>query len=308
MNQFNISASGAVVYWQLHDTDRVALNLQLHGLGLEKYQVAPRSDAGALKAAIRGCFSGNRGRKYDKLILGLEDESIDGYEVRNVTRGAEENSITHDFSVTVRDSIVAITKGSFHATDAIQKFYGDAKRVAPANSVSVALIGIIENELEGVVLRAHGGVYWVPEHRLEQLQKVATAVETASLSEAQREFDHRGNKVYRVRTAIDEGTIRAVKDAIVSEVNAAAAAMRSSIATNELGKRALERRETQAHGLHARVAKYEEILGEALTALHETVYAAEVEIRASRAQLEADTTFAGLFDGPSYEQPQAAEK
>jgi len=290
-----ISASGAVVYWQLHDTDRAAINARLADLGFERYMVAPRTDSAALKAAIRMTIAGNRGRKFDKIILELENSALDGYEVRNVKRGAEENEVSHDFSVKINTGgFVEITRGEFPSgVSGLQMLYERARRVAPANSVAKSLISIIENDLEGVVLRAHGGVYWVPEHHRATLDKLAAAVEAAS----QTPVDGRLNAstVYRVSTLIDEGTVRAVKDAIVAEVTAAAEAMRTELAANELGESALTRRKAAAGTLHTRVSRYEEILGEALTALHETIAAAEMEVTAALAQIEDKEHFHTLF-------------
>jgi hypothetical protein len=292
-----ISASGAVVYWQLHDTDRAAINGRLAELGFDRYMVAPRTDAAALKAAIRQTIFNARGRsrKFDKIILELENSALDGYEVRNVKRGPEENEVSHDFSVKIGPhGFVEVTRGQLpEGPSGLQMLFEQARRVAPATAVAKSLISIIERDLEGVVLRANGGVYWVPQHHRATLDKLAAAIEAAS----QTPVDGRQNAstIYRVSTMIDEGTIRAVKDAIVAEVTAAADAMRSELAANDFKHSTLERRQAAAAQLHGRVSRYEEILGEALTVLHDAISAAETEVTAAMAQLEDKDHFHTLF-------------
>ena len=85
---------------------------------------------------------------------------------------------------------------------------------------------------------------------------------------------------------MDEGTIRAVKDAIVSEVTQAAAAICEEIAGGRLGPDALENRKDAALHLHERVSIYEGVLGEALAELHVVVRSVEQTAAAAMAVQE----------------------
>jgi hypothetical protein len=109
--------------------------------------------------------------------------------------------------------------------------------------------------------------------------------------------EDQGNKVYLLRTAMDEATVRAVRDAITAEVSKEAETIVQEVKENDFGDEALSRRQILAAALHARDSQYERILGEAMSTLHEVVRVAEQAAAAVESVRESNEVFDSLFDG-----------
>jgi hypothetical protein len=107
--------------------------------------------------------------------------------------------------------------------------------------------------------------------------------------------EQKGSEVYYVKTVLDEAGCRAVRDAIIREITQEAATLGTEIAGGNLGDEALARRKSLAGSLHDRVRRYEGILGEALTVLHDIVTVAEQAAASAVAVQESETAFAGVF-------------
>jgi hypothetical protein len=70
---------------------------------------------------------------------------------------------------------------------------------------------------------------------------------------------------------MDADAVRAVTDAIVSEINVEAGHIHDEVMAGELGERALEHRREQAACLRQKVVLYEELLDVGLSGLHQAV-------------------------------------
>src|SRR5205823_15051056 len=121
--------------------------------------------------------------------------------------------------------------------------------------------------LGGVRLRPGGAVYWLPGHRLGEWSRVAAAVESCA--------EGRPSAVYVLRHRLDADAVRAVRDAVVSAVQAEAQRIGTEVSAGELGGRALEARRQQASELRAKVLLYEDLLSVGLAGLHRAVDAAD---------------------------------
>ena len=106
-------------------------------------------------------------------------------------------------------------------------------------------------------------MYWVPGPKLDEWARAAAAVEQAA--------DGRPSAVYVLRHRLDADAVRAVRDAVVAEVQAEATRIRAEVESGELGGRALETRRRQVVELRHKVNLYEDILSVALTGLHDAV-------------------------------------
>ena len=84
-----------------------------------------------------------------------------------------------------------------------------------------------------------------------------------------------GNAIYRLRTVFDLEAVRAVRDAVSHEVDAAARKLAEEMDSGELGEEALSARKRHAQGLRERVSMYEGILGETLEQLRQAISDAE---------------------------------
>ena len=127
--------------------------------------------------------------------------------------------------------------------------------------------------LGGTRLRPTGAVYWVPGPKLDDWSSIARAVEAAS--------DGRPSAVYVLRHRMDADAVRAVRDAIVAEVQGEAGRILDEVNAGDLGGKALEARRKQAKDLSDKVALYEHLLSVGLDDLHRAVDAADQAAAAS---------------------------
>jgi hypothetical protein len=88
---------------------------------------------------------------------------------------------------------------------------------------------------------------------------------------AERAADGRPSAVYVLRHRLDADAVRAVRDAVVAEVQAEAGRICAEVAAGDLGGRALETRKQQAADLRDKVLLYEDVLSVGLAGLHAAV-------------------------------------
>ena len=288
MNVHHITPSGAVVYWNAGPTRRELLAERLRQINLEKFVPPERTDASALRATLKDhCDNrAQRRRGKDKLVQAHKRQSKHGFEVVDVERNEVFNDYSLDFAAKVVDGRVQVTHGN--ADDGLlQEVFDVHKATLTGASVGQALVGVLA-QLGGTALRPSGGVYWISEDALPTWEAVVNAVQSAASEEG-------GNAVYMLRTLLDESGIRAVKDAIVSEISDASASLAEEIRTGDLGEQALVKRQVTAAALHYRVKQYEQILGEALDKLHETIRVAEEAAASAIAIKDSADCYAGIF-------------
>lgn len=142
----------------------------------------------------------------------------------------------------------------------IRGAYERATHIARPGQLTHALVDVVD-AMGGTRLRPSGGLYWMAAGpTLDRFARLAQAIEAASVT-AER------SRVYIIRHALDLDALRAVRDAITAEIEAAAAVVRDQVAGGTLGLRGLASQEEAAAALAAKVASYEAVLGEQLPAL-----------------------------------------
>ena len=268
MIQSQVSAAGAVVYWSAGPTQRELIAERMRQLGLEGFIPPQRTSSAALKDALKA-YAASRSEKRkgrDKLVQAHKQQSKHGFELVDVERNEDRNYYTHDFSVRVDEFGSVNVLNGYADRSELQKLFDEHQSILTGSSVGQALVRLMAH-LNGVSLRQSGGIYWLPEDSVDRWLAVARAVEEAGEGET--------NKVYLLRTAMDENTVRAVRDAVCGEVLGSAKPLAEEIASGTLGEGALETRKTAAMELHKRIGVYEEILGEALKSLHDAVSCVE---------------------------------
>jgi hypothetical protein len=132
--------------------------------------------------------------------------------------------------------------------------------------LSAALVRVVDT-LGGTRLRPSGAVYWVPGPKLDEWARVGRAVEAAA--------DGGASAVYLLRHRFDADAVRAVRDAVVCEVQSEAERIQAGVAAGQLGGRALETRQELATALREKVLLYEDLLSIGLAGLHRAVDAAD---------------------------------
>ena len=110
---------------------------------------------------------------------------------------------------------------------------------------------------------------------------IAEAVEAAS--------EGKPSAVYLLRHRLDADAVRAIRDAVVAEVQSATSRIADDIAAGELGSLALETRKQQAHDLREKVLLYEDLLNVGLAELHRAIDSADQSAATASLLLAAQT-------------------
>ncbi|WP_020475826.1 hypothetical protein [Zavarzinella formosa] len=258
MVENNLDIGGGVVFWTLADhTDRDKLREAFRPLDLENHVPEPRLPSAVLRDALEEVLGGSR-----VLVRPLADR--DGFTVVREERGRTNNAYVTELVAKVacpdpiRLDIEPLDERASLIHDACRRH---AVRI-PAAQMSAAMVRIVES-LGGTRLRPGGAVYWVPGPKLDDWTQAAEAVEKSS--------EGRPSAVYVLRHKLDADAVRAVRDAVITEVRAEASRIQTEVSSGELGGRALETRKRQAAELRRKVNLYEDILSIALSGLHQAV-------------------------------------
>lgn len=261
MVESHLDVGGAVVFWSLAEwSDRDRLAALFSPLGLEALVPEPRPAPACLRAALEEVLGGPR-------VLVRPLASKDGFAVVREDRGLAANLYATDLTARVTGDPPAPTFDPWDGrAPRIEAAYRTHMGRVSAAQLSSTLVRVVES-LGGTRLRPSGAIYWVPGPRLDEWADVAKAVERAA--------DGRPSSVYLLRHRLDRDAVRAVRDAVVSEVQAEADRICAEVNTGELGGRALEARKKQAAELRSKVLLYEDLLAVGLQGLHTAVDAAD---------------------------------
>jgi hypothetical protein len=282
MVENTLDVGGVVSFWSLAEfSDRARLEAHFAPLGLSAVVPDPRPAAACLKAALEDVFGGPR-------VLVRPLASRDGFVVVKEDRGLAANRYATELTarVTGQPPVLSFDPWDGRALAVEAAFRAQLGRV-PAAQLSAALVKVVES-LGGIRLRPGGAVYWLPGPRIAEWLEVGRAVEQAA--------EIRSSAVYVLRHRLDRDAVRAIRDAVVSEVRAEAERIREEVAAGGLGGRALEARQKQASELRQKVLLYEELLNVGLAGLHAAVDQAD----------QAAATAALLLAAHGFAEPQPA--
>lgn len=274
------TSNGASVFWNGGTTERATLERNLDSIGLAEFTPPPRSDGAALKLALAEYAESQlkamersqrstkdaSGQKIKraKLVQPRVNQKLNGYEVVDVSRRERDpNDYVTDFGAKLVEGQVQLSRG-YADRSAIQALFAKHKAILGGDAIGSALVELVTH-LGGTTLRELGSVYWLPGRSIPAWHKIQNAFQTAGEK----------TKVYCVENVLNAETVRAVKDAIVSEVMEAATELTVDITSGNLGAQAIENRKQRAISLQARVSEYEGILGQVLDSLHEVLTVAE---------------------------------
>lgn len=257
-----LDVGGAVVFWTASEfTDRDKLKAGLVLLGLDQFVPDPRPPASVLKDALEEALGGAR-----VLVRPLADR--DGFTVVKEERGQNANSYATELIARVRNPdlpTVEYEPDDDRAVRVNRAFRRHLGRI-PGGQLSACLVKVVEF-LGGTRLRPTGAVYWVPGLKLDEWALAAQAVEAAA--------DGKPSAVYLLRHRLDADAVRAVRDAVVAEVQAATTRISDDVKAGDLGSRALETRKQQACDLRDKVLLYEDLLSVGLAELHRAIDVAD---------------------------------
>lgn len=263
MRQKHVSANGAVVFWTAGPTSRDLLNARLESIGVRV--AAERTDNSALENAMKEYGKDHVSKGHKVLVRANKKPGTNGYSFIQEAKEEHRCYHTHDFSAKVDEGQVKTT-GGYTDVAALQRLFEHFKAVLTGASVGQALVGILA-DLGAMTLKDSGGIYWVPEDKLDLWYQVAEAVETSAIGGHESHVDS-------FTTTMDEHTARALKRGIVREIAETTKALRTEIAGG-MGEKAMESRQEAAVSLHKRVDQYAVILEDTLDELHEQIQGVE---------------------------------
>ena len=276
-----LDVGGAVVFWTASEfTDRDKLTAGLVLLGLDQFVPDPRPPASVLKDALEETLGGSR-----VLVRPLADR--DGFTVVKEERGKTANSYATALTARVRNPdlpTVEYEPDDDRAVRVNRAFRRHSGRI-PGVQLSACLVKIVEF-LGGTRLRPTGAVYWIPGPKLDEWALAARAVEAAA--------DGKPSAVYLLRHRLDGDAVRAVRDAVVAEVHAAAVRIAADVAAGDLGGRALETRKQHARALRDKVLVYEDLLSVGLAELHRAIDVADQAAATASLLLASQPTTSSL--------------
>jgi len=242
MVERDLAAGGAVTFWSLAEaTDRPRLDRGFAALGLQSFVPDPRPAPACLRDALEDVLGGAR-------VLVRPLATRDGFAVVNEDRGTDANAYSTRLVARVRDGQAPTFDPWTPDAPRVAEAYEQHLGRIPGHQLSAALVKVVEH-LGGTRLRPGGAVYWVPGPRLDDWARVAEAAERAA--------DGRPSAVYVLRHRLDADAVRAVRDAVVAEVQAEAVRICDEVAARDLGGRGLETRKKQAADLRDKVLLYE---------------------------------------------------
>lgn len=262
MIERTVGVEGGVVYWAAGPTRREVLESYLQGIGLSDHMPPMRTEAAALREALGEVCAAKKTRDVDYIVQSHKNPGKHGFDVVAVRRDTDCNGYSVRYGVKIDNGSVETTHG--YCDDyQLAQLYAELRGMLGGSSISSFLVKML-GLLGGVTLRENGGIYWLSSSSLPLWEKVTSVVEQSAVENGK-------NRCYLLRTLMDHGTARAVKDAVTSEVEAAAIAIAEELASGELGEAAVENRKARAEMLLRRVEGYERILGEGLEKLRSTV-------------------------------------
>jgi len=208
----------------------------------------PRTNQACLRDALGVVFP-------KRLILPLARR--DGWAVLEETRHHDEVVTTTKHAVKVDDTgFVEIVRGhDYYLENQVRAEFRRQTELLKPSQVTTALVAVL-SRLKVTRLRPTGGIYWLPQEVLPAWQAVSEVVERASVGGR--------NSIYRITHALDAEAIRAVRDALLAQVNDECEVLIKEVDSGELGEAALKNRALSAESLQRKVSEYERILGERL--------------------------------------------
>jgi hypothetical protein len=256
----NMRLGGVVTFWTCGEWSRheaIATGLTAHGF--EKFVPDRRGKGSALRDALEKVCGGPR-------VMVRPTKEKDGFcvveeERRETVLGGNSYQVVLTARIEFTTSFITFDTIDDRAQKIVAS-YNEHLGLLRAAQVSSTVVAILD-DLGGTRLRPSGGVYWLPEGKVDAWAEIGRVIEGAGHGVV--------NAVYLIRHDMDSDAVRAVRDAIVAEVAGEAARISEEVYVGNLGERALEHRKEQALGLRSKIELYESLLDCGLESLRRTV-------------------------------------
>ncbi len=251
MHDKTFDVSGAITFWSLQPTSLQAIKNLFGRLGFAECVPNPRTDISALEHSIKEVY----GTK-NRAVVTRKQPKRHGVELVEIERNPDRNHYTTNFGAKV---VAGRVKADYGSADEYKLTEAYLKQKAKLTSAALgqALVKVLARLDAMMDLKPSGGVYYVPEHQLGAWRRLAEGVEQCQ----------EGNVISTIRAAMDEGTARAVRDALTRQVQEEATKLVDDVSKGTLGADGIRRRAEQAQTLIERVDLYSAILNDGLTGL-----------------------------------------
>jgi hypothetical protein len=301
MDASRLSVGGAVVMWRLaKSTNRPAIAEGLEPLGLKNYTPEPRTPLSCLRAALGDAYQPDD--KETKHVIRPHQNSVPGFAVvaerpkDHITPGDDYGKVVAIAGLR-EDGDLMLKPWSPDKEAVIGISMQRARDWLPAASVGKSLTSIIVDHFRGVALRPTGGVYWLNDWALDEWARVADLFEAASARKDSEGKDVEPNKIYVLRVVADEQMVRAVGDALTSEVELELANIEAELAAGDLKPTVCLRRAERVGKIDEKVRRYAEAFGVPMTKLTEATAAVAGHAAMAALQSSAAANPQPLFSG-----------
>jgi len=242
--------SGAIVFWSLQPTPYQAVKEVFDRLGYAGCMPNVRTDQSALENSIKVVYDTK-----NRAVVSRKEPRTNGVELVEIERDTDRNHYTTSFGAKVVEGRVKADYGYADEYKLTNEFL-KCKAVLTSTAVGMALAAIVA-KMDGMKGFNKAGVYYVPEHWLREWRVLAEAVEGC----------REGNKITAIRTAMDAGTARAIRDVLTEEVQEQTAQLLDDVSKGTLNDGQLHVRAERAQALVDRIGLYSSILNDGLEGL-----------------------------------------
>ena len=257
----SITVGSAITLWELSEfSDQHTLETGLIELGMGEFAPAPRSNVASLHSALKEVMGGTR-----ILIRPLDDEM--GWCVVKEERGQTVNQYEHLLTARI-DLQLRITFQPFNQdqADRVVNAFNKQSGYCHCADVRRSLVTIL-NGMKALCLRSGGGIYLLPEYRIDEWKKVGAVVEKASVTGR--------SEILILKNVQDVDAARTIQSTLLREVAAEteriATEIKDGVGGKQLGAKALDHRKDMLLSLREKVKEYEDLIGGGLSLAHELV-------------------------------------
>lgn len=241
--------AGSAVFWTLGEcTDFNRLSTALAAAGFRKFTPERMTDYAALKLALESEFPGHE-------VFPVKNAGIT-FEVVKVQRDQfdKKNEYRHVLTASANEWKNVVTDTNDSAMDVrLTDHFRRNRDTVPYHNVSRALVEIVYS-LQGTTLRPSGGIYWIPNHHWERWEMIAQAIETSGEK----------NRVFALRTFLDEHSAAVLREALAQEISREARSIDETLHNPETGLKAAGTAKRRANDLRKKIAAYETAFSMAL--------------------------------------------
>ncbi len=253
--------AGAMMFWKLEGTvDLSKLRAVWIAKGLdEKWLPGEPSAKAALRLAMRSVS------KTRRLSRPLADRK--GYAIVTETAQGRDLDHTIDLRAGLKTSDVegsvprlVIEPETHPLATTIRAAYDAMETAIPSEVIGSWLSMKITTLLGAVALRDSGGVYFVPQDKVNTLTHIGQALSAVT-----------GHRVFQIPAMKSEDAVEAILSAITAEAENAASKLETATDDQTLGKRALRGKVAACDKLREKIEAYETLLGRAMPEIQERV-------------------------------------